>query len=442
MSLDNVTVSGTYAKAGVAADTFSDADGLSFSGTGLTVTVNAGFAGINFDNIGGTLDLSGQPVSATNSNASPAAFDIDLQGTSGSENFHGTDNDNFFNGKAGADTLTGGSGNDVFFHVIGDGADIISGGGQTTADVLLVAGQGGFSATPGSANETVLVQLDGSSHITTIDTASVSGIELVALDMSGGTDTLDYTGNSQAVTVNLATGAATGFSSIAPAVPTAIAGVDNVIGGSNADTLTGSSAANVLSGGGGNDTLHGGGGNDQLYGGTSAADAGTADRATYDDAFSNYVVTSHTDVNGFVDRFDAVSESGSNKGSVDEGTDTLSGIELLQFSDTTLDLNQAVQVFHGGNLVGTFSTIQSAVNSAAAGDTVLINGAIQGTFNEAVTVSAGITLKGIGAVTINGGAASALTIDWRRRRTVGCDRQHRSGGQQLGDIELRGACGI
>ena len=324
VSFSNVTVNGTYVKAGVAADTFS-ASGLSFIGSGLTVNVSAGFAGINFDNIGGTIDLSGQPVSATNSNPSPTAFDIDLQGTSGSENFRGTNNDNFFNGKAGADILTGGSGNDVFFHVIGDGADTISGGGHTTADVLLVAGQGGFTGPVIGANETVSVQLDGSSNITSIDTASVSGVERVALDMGGGTDTLDYTGNSQAVTVNLANGTATGFSNIAPAVPTAIAGVENVIGGSNADTLTGSSAANVLSGGGGNDTMTGGAGSDTLYGGTTG---GRFRQRRYRRKFAGNLSTYHV-------AFDPIAAPGvaGIDATVDGGNgnvDDTHGVELLQ----------------------------------------------------------------------------------------------------------------
>ena len=413
VSFSNVTVNGTYVKAGVAADTFS-ASGLSFIGSGLTVNVSAGFAGINFDNIGGTIDLSGQPVSATNSNPSPTAFDIDLQGTSGSENFRGTNNDNFFNGKAGADILTGGSGNDVFFHVIGDGADTISGGGHTTADVLLVAGQGGFTGPVIGANETVSVQLDGSSNITSIDTASVSGVERVALDMGGGTDTLDYTGNSQAVTVNLANGTATGFSNIAPAVPTAIAGVENVIGGSNADTLTGSSAANVLSGGGGNDTMTGGAGSDTLYGGTSGADSGNADIGVFAGNLSTYHVAFDPIAAPGVAGIDATVDGGI--GNVDD----THGVELLQFGDTTLDLTKNVLLYTGSDLIGTFDTIQAAVTAAhASGDTIKLKAL---TYTENVTItSKQLTIDGVddsgpatttiaGQITVDGTLNGALIV--------------------------------
>jgi Ca2+-binding RTX toxin-like protein len=420
VSFSNVTVDGTYVKAGVAADTFSNASGLSFIGSGLTVNVSAGFAGINFDNIGGTIDLSGQPVSATNSNPSPTAFDIDLQGTSAGENFHGTNNDNFFNGKAGADILTGGSGNDVFFHVIGDGADTISGGGQTTADVLLVAGQGGFTGPVSSANETVSVQLDGSSHITSIDTASVAGVELIALDMGGGTDTLDYTGNSQAVTVNLATGAATGFSSIAPAVPTAIAGVENVIGGSNADALTGSSAANVLSGLLGADIFKGGLGNDTLYGeadtGVAATDnalsSSVKDAASYDGSFATFAVTLNPDGSVTVQDNDTVANG-------NEGTDTLHGVELLQFGGgATLDLTDSVRLFDSSNhLIGTFGTLKAATDAANADAgavfTIRIAGGDVNVGGGQVVINKNITVDGagIGATTIHADFNTGTTGD-------------------------------
>src|SRR5262249_12253488 len=206
------------------------------------------------------------------------------------------------------------------------------------------------------------------------------------------------------------------------------AGDDIVFGSANADNLDGGTGNDTIGGGGGNDVLHGGGGDDALYGGNFAptlslgADAGTHDTATYDDARANYTI-GVTTTNGFVTAFTDVTETGANKGAVDEGHDTLSGIEVLQFNDTSLDLTQAVQLFHGGSLVKTYSTIQAAVNDAAAGDTVLINGGIQSTFHESVTVSSGITLRGIGSVTIDGGsggpavtvtgggAGQALTVD-------------------------------
>ena len=91
--------------------------------------------------------------------------------------------------------------------------------------------------------------------ITQFAGGTVQDVESVTLDLGAhGTagDTLSYAGTawSENVAVNLATGAATGF--------TSIANVDNVIGGDGNDTLTGNSGANTLIGGNGNDILIGG----------------------------------------------------------------------------------------------------------------------------------------------------------------------------------------
>ena len=64
------------------------------------------------------------------------------------------------------------------------------------------------------------------------------------------------------VTVNLALGTASGF--------TSIAGIERVTGGSGDDDLTGDGLANLLNGGGGNDLLNGGPGNDTLIGGAGS----------------------------------------------------------------------------------------------------------------------------------------------------------------------------
>src|SRR5262249_15296604 len=68
-------------------------------------------------------------------------------------------------------------------------------------------------------------------------------------------DTLSYAGTTTSVTVNLATGSATGFTS-------PIAGIENVTGGDGVDSLTGDDGNNRLDGGAGADTMAGGLGDD------------------------------------------------------------------------------------------------------------------------------------------------------------------------------------
>ncbi len=388
VTFDNVTVNGTFVKAGVAVDTFADVNGLTFVDhdgdgplSGLTVNVSAGFGAINYDNIGGTLDLSTAAVTASNTNPSPTAFDIDFQGTGGNETFIGNDNDNFFNGKGGDDTLTGGSGNDVFLHAVGDGNDVITGGAQTAAgaDVLLVAGQGGFVAATVDANETINIHLNDSGHIDQIDGGgSVDGIELTALDMDGGIDTLDYSGNTIAVSVDLGAGSATGFTGVSGVIMPAVQGVENVVGGSGGDTLIGSSVANVLVGGDGADSLTGGGGNDTLYGGTATTDA-AIDTANFSGNSTDHQIT--------VDPFQATDDDGVDatvSGGAD-GTDTLHGVELLHFANTTIDLTERVFLTdHDGHLIGTFHNIQDAVNASdASGEHILVR---NGLYTEQVVI--------------------------------------------------------
>ena len=151
-------------------------------------------------------------------------------------------------GGAGNDTMSGGTGNDTFNYTIGDGADAVDGGAD--ADTLAILGTTG--------NDTLDVIFDGV-RLTQFEGGTVTGVETVTANLLGGTDTLTYAGTTAAVTVNLGTGTASGFSSIA--------GIETVIGGSGNDTLTAGAGVQTLNGGAGNDTLDGGAGNDTLVGG-------------------------------------------------------------------------------------------------------------------------------------------------------------------------------
>ena len=90
------------------------------------------------------------------------------------------------------------------------------------------------------------------------------------LDGGTGSDTVSYAASGAAVTVNLATGAASG----GDAQGDTLISIENVIGSAFADTLTAASAGSRLSGGDGNDRLVAGAGADALDGGagTDTAD--------------------------------------------------------------------------------------------------------------------------------------------------------------------------
>ncbi|MEJ5989219.1 peroxidase family protein [Ramlibacter sp. PS3R-8] len=165
-----------------------------------------------------------------------------LHGNGGNDNLDGGSDADSLAGGIGNDTLEGGDGNDVINggdgadiinHQVGHGSDVVTGG--LDSDRLNVRGTG--------ADETLAVILTAS-VLTGVDGGSVIDVESVVADLQGGTDTLDYAGNTQAVVVNLA-GTATGF--------TSIAGIENAVGGSGNDTLTGAAGINTLTGGTGND---------------------------------------------------------------------------------------------------------------------------------------------------------------------------------------------
>ena len=90
--------------------------------------------------------------------------------------------------------------------------------------------------------------------------------------------------------------------------------IENAIGGSADDTITGNGSDNQITGGGGDDTIDGGGGTDV---------------AIFSGAYADYTITDNGDGTYTV----ADSTPGR------DGTDTLSNIETLQFSDVTYTIS-------------------------------------------------------------------------------------------------------
>jgi len=151
-------------------------------------------------------------------------------------------------GGLGVDTLRGGAGNDTFTYTIGDGADSVDGGADV--DTLNINGTAGANS---------LAVLYAGAALVSVAGGAVVNVEAVNANLGAGTDTLTYAGTTAAIAVNLATGAASGFASIA--------GIEIVTGGDGADTLTGDAGINTLNGGAGDDILDGGAANDTLVGG-------------------------------------------------------------------------------------------------------------------------------------------------------------------------------
>ena len=223
----------------------------------------------------------------------------------GNDSLLGNDLANTLDGGAGADIMAGGNGDDVY--IVGDGDVVREGGGQGTDLILLrrasfnLSGQAAdnvmadmagltFSVT-GNSLANVLTggeradTLDGGSENDTLNGSAgndslIGGLGNDRLDGGADADTLsggsgddnlnggggadwaiyaELAASSQAITINLVTGRATGA-----AGSDTLSGIENILSGAGNDSLLGDSLANFLMGGAGNDTVAGGDGDDTL----------------------------------------------------------------------------------------------------------------------------------------------------------------------------------
>jgi Ca2+-binding RTX toxin-like protein len=146
----------------------------------------------------------------------------------------GNSGDNTLNGGLGNDTLVGGLGNDT-----------------------LIGSAGNDSLVGGTGNDTYLFSI----------TTSI-GTDTITEAVGGGQDTIDFTGTTAAIRLNLSiTTTQTLVANGSKLKLTAANTIENVIAGAGADRIIGNGLDNRLFGGTGNDALTSGAGNDTLVGG-------------------------------------------------------------------------------------------------------------------------------------------------------------------------------
>ncbi|MCX7360115.1 MAG: M10 family metallopeptidase C-terminal domain-containing protein [Alphaproteobacteria bacterium] len=161
---------------------------------------------------------------------------------------------------------------------------------------------------------------------------------------NGGIDTFDFSGYSTNNTIDLR---AEAFSSVGPSSPNSVGlaifnisiargvVIENAIGGTGDDTIIGNSADNTLNGAFGTDTLNGNGGNDRLIGGTGN------DLIAGGDGIDTSVYTVASTSGSWVrDPSGSWTVTGN-------GFDTVSGVEVLQFTDRNVVLDNAFRTFTG-----------------------------------------------------------------------------------------------
>jgi VCBS repeat-containing protein len=295
---------------------------------------------INVNNVS-SYDASGWTFTNWTSNPDRVTF----TGTSGNDVITGTNQLNFFvgsggtyDGTTGGDTFHGGTGQDEAVYTLFPGGITVDmgqgtvaysdGNGHTLTDTLTSVEYIKGTSGDDIYNATDYGPAGAPNHST------FAGGTFNVFEGNGGNDTITGNGNTQllfsdataGVTVDLGHNTAT-ISNLA-GTETIVSGVSNVFGSNFDDHITGSSGNDVLTGSGGNDTIDGG--------------AGT-DFATYSQAFAGYTVTNlgggQTQVSG------------------PDGTDTLTNIELMQFSDKNVLVNSGTTdvsgVFFSNSILGT-----------------------------------------------------------------------------------------
>jgi len=165
---------------------------------------------------------------------------------------------------------------------------------------LILGSSGDDTLYPGAGNDVAL----GFSGNDTIIAGAGNGDDLY--DGGDGVDTITYTSTTLGIVVDLQLGVASGEE----IQNDTLANIENVTGGKGQDILKGDDNANILTGGEGDDRLEGRGG---------------LDTARYQGLSSDFLITDNGD--GTFKISDMQAADG------DEGTDTLVGMEQVQFGD-------------------------------------------------------------------------------------------------------------
>jgi Ca2+-binding RTX toxin-like protein len=325
-----------------------------------------------------------------------------LTGNSGVNTLSGGDGNDTLNGGLGVDTVSGGAGADIFIYALGDGNGAMDGGDG--ADTLNLSDGAAGAILNATWNGAALTLLAGNTLVS---------IETINANLGGGVDWLIYS-STDAVSVNLSTGAASGFASVA--------GIERVIGGSGNDTLTGDGADNRLDGSAGDDTLAGGGGIDTLIGGDGAdvISGGLGNDSIQAGAGNdtiNWALGENRDtIDGGAD-FDTFNATGS--ASADLGNVTWNGSSLTALMDNGLANIEAIDLDLGGGVdwliynASAAAIVNLATNSASGFASVSnIEKVIGGSGNDNLTGD-GLDnrLDGLaGNDTLDGGAGSDAVL--------------------------------
>lgn len=205
-------------------------------------------------------------------------FDDTLIGSNGFNSLDGGLGNDIIDGRAGDDILEGDS---VFSDFSKAGDDIINGG---AGDDIINGGGGNNTLDGGAGDDTLGGEGNDTLRGGTGNDSIIGGAGNDIIDGGAGIDIAlyEFAAIATGVTVNLATGTASGDAS----GNDVLVAIEDVIGSTLGDTLIGDAGNNTFFGQIGNDILRGGAGDDRLDGGTGFGD----DHADYSTATAGVTV--------------------------------------------------------------------------------------------------------------------------------------------------------
>ncbi|TND00070.1 MAG: calcium binding hemolysin protein, partial [Rhodocyclaceae bacterium] len=280
-----------------------------------------------------------------------------LRGSTYDDTFTGDGGDNWLRGGGGNDVLNGGAGSDYADYKDAAGAimvDLATGtargadGNDTLANIENVRGSAYADTLTGGSGDNWLRGGGGND----------------VLNGGAGSDYADYKDAAGAVTVNLATGTASGADG-----NDRLASIEHVRGSAYADTLTGNSGTNFLRGGAGNDRLDGGAGSDwAAY--WDATGGVTVDLAahTSSGADGNDTLIGIENVTGSAYADTLKGDAGSNWLRGNGGNDTINGDTGYDWADYwnasgSVTVNLAAGTASGADGNDTLSSIEAVAGS-------------------------------------------------------------------------------
>ena len=366
-----VTISGTVTAAGldVGTDTLVDIETIITGDSDDTFIINTDVGGTYFFNAGGdstignafqftgggsevtTITITGSSTATEVldfSQFTGGAIDINLSDTSQQniatnlfitfnefiDDVTGTANADTIEGNNLDNTIDGGAGDDTILYTAGD--DMIDGGAGT--DIVDYTGAPD-SITATLTSSMITVEISGTSDTQTItnaeiisgtnsdDTIIISEAVSTTVNAGGGIDTVDYSGLTDAINIDLSTGIGN-VSGTSASDDHTLNDVEDVIGSNFNDTIIGNASDNNLDGGQGDDFIQGNTGNDTIDGGSGT------DTVSYKDSGSGVNVNL---------------ESGSSSGG--DGNDSLTSLENVSGSafDDNISGTSGANILYGGD---------------------------------------------------------------------------------------------